>query len=116
MATQETESDQEVYQKLIGLKILNNRSYYLVKIGQLKQWRPITMACDIASDMVPTILKARESQSDMIRKRNKDPSFQDRNKYPILLPTIKQIHEMELEENGDWYCLASFTKPELPPE
>ena len=74
------------------------------------------MACDMASDMVRTILKARESQSDMIRERNKDPSFQDRNKYPIILPTIKEIHEMQLDKNGDWFYLASFTKPELPPE
>ena len=37
VATKVNESDQEVYQELIGIKILNGRSYYLVKIGELRQ-------------------------------------------------------------------------------
>ena len=39
-----------------------------------------------------------------------------KSKYPNLSTTCKHIHEMELREDGNWYCLLSFRKPELPPE
>ena len=83
------------------------------------------MAHYLASDIIVKSIKERESlgeiiaetdKNQIIAERDKNLNKQDRRKYPILLPAVKHIHEMERRENGDWYCLTSFTKPELPPE
>ena len=49
---------------LLAVKILNGRSYYLVKIGNgTPQWQPICTAHDLAVDMITTIYQEREDRS-----------------------------------------------------
>ena len=76
------------------------------------------MAHELASDMLFRIMKEREDLLYRLRvktaqKSNNPPPPP---KFPIFGATYKHIHELELREDGNWYCLLSFTKPEIPLE
>ena len=61
VATKPTESDINQNPVLLAVKIINGRSYYLVKSGMEKpQWQPICMAHNLASDMIDKIFNERE--------------------------------------------------------
>ena len=104
---------------LLAVKIINGRSYYLVKNGNgTPQWQPMCMAHYLAADMIDKIFREREDLLYRSRVQGAQQSNKpklDRNP-PNHLPTVKYIHEMELREDGHWYCLISFTKSEIPPD
>ena len=82
IVTTETRTENQPDPELIGLKILNERSYYHVKIGNCKQWQPITMAHDLASDIIIKIIKERESLGEIIAERDKNQIIAERDKNP----------------------------------
>ena len=104
---------------VIAVKIMNGRSYYLVKCGTAEpQWQPICMAFDLAADMIDTIYNSRKELLYQLKvkaaQNSNIPIHYDRNQ-PNHAPCVKYIHEMELRKDGQWYCLMSFSKPEIPP-
>ena len=104
---------------VIAVKIMNGRSYYLVKCGNAEpQWQPICMAFDLAADMIDTIYKSRKELLYQLKvkaaQESNIPKHHDPNQ-PNHAPCVKYIHEMELRKDGQWYCLMSFSKPEIPP-
>ena len=105
---------------LLAVKIINGRSYYLVKNGNsTPQWQPMCMAHYLAADMIDKIFREREDLLYRCRVQGAQESNKPQNvnrQPPNHLPTVKYIHEMELREDGHWYCLISFTKSEVPPD
>ena len=105
--------------QIVALKIINGRSYYLVKNGNDKpQWQSICMAHVLVSDMLYRIMTERE---DLLCRLKIQAAQQSINppppvRVPIFGAYYKDIHELELREDGNWYCLISFTKPEVPPK
>lgn len=105
--------------KIWALKIINGRSHYLVKNGNDKpQWLSICMAHEQVSDMLFRITTERE---DLLYRLKIQAAQQSINppppvKFPIFRAIYRHIHELELREDGNWYCLISFTKPEVPPK
>lgn len=103
---------------VLAVKILNGRSYYLVKNGNGNpEWQPICMAHEHASDIIAKVRQERED--GLYRLKVKAAQESNQPKKPTHLPHIavsRYIHEMELHENGHWYCLVSYTKPEIPPQ
>ena len=118
VAAKQPESEVSLNPTLLAVKILNGRSYYLVKIGNgTPQWQPICTAHDLAVDMITKIYQEREDVLYNVRiqaaKKTNQPQIR---KQPVHCPTVRYIHEMELRTDGHWYCLLSFTKSEIPPE
>ena len=116
VAAKQNGSEINVNPVLTAVKILNGRSYYLVKNGNgIPQWQPICMAHDLASDMITRIFRERED----LLYRLKVQAAQESNQPPkpnqsVHCPTVRYVHEMELREDGHLYCLLSFTKAEIP--
>ena len=102
--------------ELVGIKIINGRSYYLVKTGNNKELQPITMAHNFVNKIVVKILTEIDEALYRVNVQCAENANKPKSKYPNLSTTCKHIHEMELREDGNWYCLLSFRKPELPPE
>ena len=118
VAAKQIVSEINSYPVLLAVKIINGRSYYLVKNGNgSPQWQPICMAHDLASNMITRIFKEREDLLYRLKVQAAQESNQTpKPNQPAHCPTVRYVHEMELREDGHWYCLLSFTKPEIPPE
>ena len=118
VAAKQIESEINSYPVLLAVKIINGRSYYLVKNGNgSPQWQPICMAHDLASDMITRIFREREDLLYRLKVQAAQESNQPpKPNQPAHCPTVRYVHEMELREDGHWYCLLSFTKPEIPPQ
>ena len=104
---------------VIAVKIMNGRSYYLVKSGNAEpQWQPICMAYDLAAGVIDTIYTSRKELLYQLKvkaaQESNIPKHFDQNQ-PNHAPCVKFIHEMELRTDGQWYCFMSFGKPEIPP-
>ena len=119
-AAEQNESEVNQNPVLLAVKIINGRSYYLVKNGNsTPQWQPMCMAHYLAADMIDKIFREREDLLYRCRVQGAQESNKPQNvnrQPPNHLPTVKYIHEMELREDGHWYCLISFTKSEIPPD
>ena len=119
-AAEQNESEVNQNPVLLAVKIINGRSYYLVKNGNsTPQWQPMCMAHYLAADMIDKIFREREDLLYRCRVQGAQESNKPQNvnrQPPNHLPTVKYIHEMELREDGHWYCLVSFTKSEVPPD
>ena len=117
VAAKQSKSEASLDPTLLAVKILNGRSYYLVKIGNdTPQWQPICTAHDLATDIITKIYQEREDLLYNLRIQEAKESNQSQIKQPVHCPTVRYIHEMELRTDGHWYCLLSFTKSEIPPE
>ena len=118
LATKKTRTHFHHMPKLIGFKILNNRSYYYEDSGDTQRWLPITEAHKLPTDLVTDIIN--QLGSDLLMDVWETlPNIHNRQdtevqKFPSEWFGLNPIHEMKLHtESGNWECLVSFTKPEL---
>ena len=118
LATKKTRTHFHHRPKLIGFKILNNRSYYYEDSGDTQRWLPITEAHTLPTDLVTDIIN--QLGSDLLMDVWETlPNIHNRQdtevqKFPSEWFELNPIHEMKLHtESGNWECLVSFTKPEL---
>ena len=86
--------------QIVALKIINGRSYYLVKNGNDKpQWQSICMAHKQVSDMLFRIMTEREDLMCRLKIRAAQQSINPPPpvRVPIFGAFYKHIHELELE-------------------
>ena len=112
----ETSEESSTEPVLVGVKIVDGRSYYLVKSGKYKQWQSITTAHKFASGIIHKIQAETEDCLYRMTVEHAKNSNKPVEKIPKLDGlTTKHIHEMELREDGNWYCLVNYMKPEIAP-
>ena len=112
----ETSEESSAEPVLVGVKIVDGRSYYLVKSGKYKQWQSITTAHKFASGIIHKIQAETEDYLYRMTVEHAKNSNKPVEKFPKLDGlTTKHIHEMELREDGQWYCLVNYMKPEIAP-
>ena len=112
----ETSEESSTEPVLVGVKIVDGRSYYLVKSGKYKQWQSITTAHKFASGIIHKIQAETEDYLYRMTVEHAKNSNKPVEKFPKLDGlTTKHIHEMELREDGHWYCLVNYMKPEIAP-
>lgn len=73
------------------------------------------MTPDYAASLLTQGIEAREDILFRCRIEAAKQSYQP-PKPPSFSPVTKYINEMELQNDGTWSCLVSYTTPDISPE
>lgn len=104
--------------KLVGIKLIKGRSYYLVQKGNsAPEYQPATMAHGHARHFITFLIETyekdiEESRISAIKTRN-TPSPAPSPLKSVLCDTV---HEVRANDDGTWAFLMTYRSEGLPPE
>lgn len=107
--------------KLVGVKLIQNRSYYLVQKGSsMPEYQPVTMAHWHARSFITQLIRVyqnvvEEDKINFIRHRTSGGPFPPQPE-PLRTVMSDTVEEVSTKQVNGWEFLLTYRCQELPPE